>query len=149
MIPTNDGRMCVWASAPAARFAALRADLHAGLRRLLAQAAPGLTAELATGRLDGPVRGFPGVPSYLRAASGPGWALVGDAGWFKDPITAHGITDALRDAELLARAVLRRRPARLRAGPRDEPLSLPLLAVTDRIAAYGGISPSCATCSAS
>jgi 2-polyprenyl-6-methoxyphenol hydroxylase-like FAD-dependent oxidoreductase len=32
--------------------------------------------------------------------------LVGDAGYFKDPATAHGITDALRDAELLARAVI-------------------------------------------
>ena len=37
---------------------------------------------------------------------GPGWALVGDAGYFKDPITTHGITDALRDAELLADAIL-------------------------------------------
>ena len=35
-----------------------------------------------------------------------GWALVGDAGYFKDPITAHGLTDALRDAELLAGAIL-------------------------------------------
>jgi len=31
---------------------------------------------------------------------------VGDAGYFRDPLTAHGITDALRDAELLSRAVL-------------------------------------------
>jgi flavin-dependent dehydrogenase len=37
----------------------------------------------------------------------PGWALVGDAAYFKDPLTAHGITDALRDAELLARAAVR------------------------------------------
>jgi flavin-dependent dehydrogenase len=37
---------------------------------------------------------------------GPGWALVGDAGYWKDPISAHGLTDALRDAELLARATL-------------------------------------------
>ena len=43
----------------------------------------------------------------MRRAWGPGWALVGDAGYFKDPITAHGITDALRDAELLARAIVR------------------------------------------
>ena len=35
-----------------------------------------------------------------------GWALVGDAGYFKDPITAHGMTDALRDAELLSVALL-------------------------------------------
>ena len=42
---------------------------------------------------------------YIRQSHGPGWALVGDAGYFKDPISAHGLTDALRDAELLARAV--------------------------------------------
>jgi flavin-dependent dehydrogenase len=48
---------------------------------------------------------FPGLTGYLREAAGPGWALVGDAGYFKDPITAHGITDALRDAQILARVV--------------------------------------------
>ena len=36
----------------------------------------------------------------MRKAFGGGWALVGDARYFKDPVTAHGITDALRDAEL-------------------------------------------------
>jgi 2-polyprenyl-6-methoxyphenol hydroxylase-like FAD-dependent oxidoreductase len=35
-------------------------------------------------------------------AAGPGWALVGDAGYHRDPVTGHGITDAFRDAELLA-----------------------------------------------
>ena len=41
----------------------------------------------------------------FRRAHGPGWALVGDAGYFKDPLTSHGITDALRHAELLASAI--------------------------------------------
>jgi 2-polyprenyl-6-methoxyphenol hydroxylase-like FAD-dependent oxidoreductase len=45
------------------------------------------------------------VAGYLRVPWGPGWALVGDAGYWKDPISAHGLTDALRDAELVARAV--------------------------------------------
>ena len=66
----------------------------------------------------GTLRAFPGQPGWIRASAGPGWALVGDAAYFKDPITAHGITDALRDAELLARAVLeapRGRQARLDA----------------------------------
>ena len=53
-----------------------------------------------------PVHGFGGHPGFIKRSSGPGWALVGDAGYFKDPATAHGITDALRDAELLARAVM-------------------------------------------
>ncbi len=135
-IPTNDGQLCIWASVPAARFAALRGNLDASYRAVLAEAAPKLAVELTAARLVGPVRGFPGLPSYLRAATGPGWALVGDAGWFKDPITAHGITDALRDAELLARVVLdgpRALPDYERI--RDEP-SVPLLVVTDRIASY-------------
>ena len=66
---------------------------------------------------------------------GPGWALVGDAGYFKDPITAHGITDALRDAELLARAALEGTAEAFEAyqRTRDE-LSGHLIDVTDRIA---------------
>ena len=66
----------------------------------------GLAEEVAAGRLATRPLAFAGEPGYLRRPAGPGWALVGDAGYFKDPITAHGITDALRDAELLARAVL-------------------------------------------
>ena len=54
-----------------------------------------------------PIRGFPGYPGFIKRSIGPGWALVGDAGYFKDPLTAHGITDALRDAELLSRAAVR------------------------------------------
>jgi 2-polyprenyl-6-methoxyphenol hydroxylase-like FAD-dependent oxidoreductase len=46
-----------------------------------------------------------GLPNHLREPVGPGWALVGDAGYHRDPITGHGITDAFRDAELLARAL--------------------------------------------
>ena len=52
------------------------------------------------------LHGWGGHPGYLRQAHGPGWALVGDAGYFKDPITTHGMTDALRDAQLLADAVV-------------------------------------------
>ena len=69
--------------------------------------------------------------------------MVGDAAYFKDPITAHGITDALRDAELLARAVLdapRGGQAQLNAlrdyeRTRDR-LSEPLFDITERIASY-------------
>src|SRR5690606_34546608 len=86
-------------------------------------------------------RTWPGVPGYLRAAHGPGWALVGDAGYFKDPVVAHGLTDALRDAELLARAVIAgfdSDPALAGAladyeATRDR-LSIPLFETADRIA---------------
>ena len=58
------------------------------------------------GDAAGRLHGWRGVPGHVRRSYGPGWALVGDAGYFKDPITTHGITDALRDAELLSDAVL-------------------------------------------
>jgi menaquinone-9 beta-reductase len=45
-------------------------------------------------------------PAFFRESSGPGWALVGDAGHFKDPAPGQGISDALRQAERLATAVL-------------------------------------------
>jgi 2-polyprenyl-6-methoxyphenol hydroxylase-like FAD-dependent oxidoreductase len=45
------------------------------------------------------------VPNFLRKPYGPGWALVGDAGYHKDPVTAQGISDAFRSAELLAEAI--------------------------------------------
>jgi len=54
---------------------------------------------------SGGLRAFAGATGFLRRAVGPGWALVGDAGYFRDPLTAHGISDALRDAELLAVAL--------------------------------------------
>jgi len=138
VIPTNDGLACVFAATSAEN---LRRELDggagAGLRRVLTRAAPGLADRLEHHGAAGPPRAFPGLPGYLRDAAGPGWALVGDAGYFKDPITAHGITDALRDAEILARVVTSRGPgavARYQA-ERDE-LSLRLFRVTGRIAAF-------------
>jgi flavin-dependent dehydrogenase len=73
----------------------------------------------------------------MRQAYGPGWALVGDAGYFKDPLTAHGITDALRDAELLAHAATQGSDAAFvnYAAVRDD-LSGPLFEATDAIASF-------------
>jgi 2-polyprenyl-6-methoxyphenol hydroxylase-like FAD-dependent oxidoreductase len=45
------------------------------------------------------------VPNYLRKPYGPGWALVGDAGYNKDFITSQGIMDAFHDAELCVDAL--------------------------------------------
>ena len=70
-------------------------------------------------RPDEPLCVFAGRKGFLRQAFGPGWALVGDAGYFKDPLTAHGITDALRDAELLANAAAGGATAALRGLRRD------------------------------
>jgi 2-polyprenyl-6-methoxyphenol hydroxylase-like FAD-dependent oxidoreductase len=45
------------------------------------------------------------VPNFFRKPYGPGWALVGDAGYHRDPVTGLGINDAFRDAELLSGAI--------------------------------------------
>ena len=60
-------------------------------------------------------------PSFFRRSAGPGWALTGDAGHFKDPVTAQGIRDALRFGRLLGEAVapVVDNPARLLAAMRD------------------------------
>ena len=137
-IPTNDGRTCLFVALPPARFLdELPAGVDALYRRILAEAAPEMARAVARARLDAKLRLFPGTPGFLRRAWGPGWALVGDAGYFKDPLTAHGLTDALRDAELLARAIVAGTDGALAAyqATRDE-VSLGLFEVTDRIASF-------------
>ena len=89
------------------------------------------------------LRTFTGRPGFIRRAWGNGWALVGDAGYFKDPLGAHGLTDALRDAELLARGIVA--VVRDDAGERDalsgyqatrDALSTALFDVTDVLAGH-------------
>jgi flavin-dependent dehydrogenase len=101
--PTNDGLTLVVVGWPYAQAAAYKADVERNYLATL-ELAPRF-ADLVRGAtrverfLGGAVRG------YLRQPYGPGWALVGDAGYNKDPITAQGISDAFRDAELCAGAV--------------------------------------------
>jgi flavin-dependent dehydrogenase len=138
VIPTNDGLACVFAATSAEHLPReLDGGAAAAWRRILGRAAPGLAGRLDHRGAVGPPRVFPGLTGYLRDAAGPGWALVGDAGYFKDPITAHGITDALRDAEILARVVVSSGPGAVRRyqAERDE-LSLRLFRVTGRIASF-------------
>ena len=92
--------------APAVPVRGTRGHRRAAYARLLAEAAPGVLDAAVGARRPSGSACSPARPGFLRRAHGPGWALVGDAGYFKDPITSHGITDALRDAELLARAIL-------------------------------------------
>ena len=107
-IPTNGGESCVFASIPPADFANSRREgLEAVYHRTVQSVDPVLHERmLATGATPA-LRAFAGVPGFIRASAGPGWALVGDAGYFRDPLTAHGISDALRDAELLSRSLVR------------------------------------------
>jgi flavin-dependent dehydrogenase len=106
LIPTNGGQACVFAGAtPALWRGARTAGAHAAHHALLAAVSAEAAERVAAAGPPRQLRGFAGLPGYVRRSWGPGWALVGDAGCFEDPLATHGITDALRDAELLARAV--------------------------------------------
>ena len=108
-IPTNDRAHCVFAAAKPFHLRTMLREHGPAetLIRLCAESNRELGAELREATLQSTPVVFGGEPGFFREASGPGWALVGDAGYFKDPLTAHGITDALRDAEILARAAIR------------------------------------------
>jgi 2-polyprenyl-6-methoxyphenol hydroxylase-like FAD-dependent oxidoreductase len=93
-----------YVGAPVAEFPTFRRDPEGNLRRALDRAGD-LGERVRAGRLVEHLRGTPVLPNFFRKPYGPGWALVGDAGYVLDPITAQGISDALRDAELLADAV--------------------------------------------
>lgn len=138
VIPTNDGLTCVFVSVPTERFdLELRLDVDGGYVAILDALAPELANTVRAQGFAERLRGFRGIPGYIREAHGPGWALVGDAGFFRDPLTAHGITDALRDAEGLATAIIASTSFDLRRyeDERDD-LAHPLLDATDAVAAF-------------
>ena len=108
VFPTHDSQACIWVCTRSADAKAARR--RAGSRveafgQLLERSAPELAERLRQARRTSPVQGMLRQPNQLRQAFGPGWALVGDAGYYRDAITAYGISDAFRDAELLAVAL--------------------------------------------
>jgi 2-polyprenyl-6-methoxyphenol hydroxylase-like FAD-dependent oxidoreductase len=143
-IPTNEGLTCVFIGAPPGVLGPqVRASTAAEVFHRLRRAA-GLDVRLRGATPADSMRFVHSLPpSYLRAAHGPGWALVGDAGHWLDPVSTHGMTAALRDAELLAHAVVSS-PPRSRdlqmaltgyQAARDR-LSTPMIRATDEIAGY-------------
>jgi 2-polyprenyl-6-methoxyphenol hydroxylase-like FAD-dependent oxidoreductase len=102
-VPTHDDLTLVIAGWPYSEFEANKKNIEGNYLQTLA-----LSPELAE-RMRGAKREarFAGaaVPNFFRKPFGPGWALVGDAAYNKDPITAQGISDAFRDAEQCASAL--------------------------------------------
>ncbi|HEV8166459.1 MAG TPA: NAD(P)/FAD-dependent oxidoreductase, partial [Actinomycetota bacterium] len=106
--PTHDGQACIWVCNPAADARAVRrrsGSREEAFDALLERSAPQLAERLGHARRTSPVQGMLRQPNQVRQAFGPGWALVGDAGYYRDAITAYGMSDAFRDAELLAVAL--------------------------------------------
>lgn len=105
LIPTNGGETLVFAARPTAQVGRFRHDPDGEFMAILHRGGEDLAAVVEGGERVSGFRGTRGLTGHLRGCWGPGWALVGDAGYTKDPISAHGISDALRDAELCARGI--------------------------------------------
>ena len=101
--PTHDDLTMVIAGWPYAEFAENKKDIEGNFLKTIAMA-PAFADRLAHAKREARFAGA-AVPSYFRKPYGPGWALVGDAGYNKDFITAQGILDAFRDAEACATAI--------------------------------------------
>jgi flavin-dependent dehydrogenase len=101
--PTHDDLTVVIGGWPFAELEANRRDLEGNYLKML-EMAPGFAERAHAATRETRLVGT-AVPNYFRKPYGPGWALVGDAGYNRDFITGHGMHDAFRDAELCAGAL--------------------------------------------
>jgi 2-polyprenyl-6-methoxyphenol hydroxylase-like FAD-dependent oxidoreductase len=102
-IETHDGLTMIVAGWPYAEFEANKKDIEANYLQVIALA-PAFAERVRSAKREERFAGA-ALPNFFRKPYGPGWALVGDAGYNKDAITAQGISDAFRDAELCAAAL--------------------------------------------
>jgi 2-polyprenyl-6-methoxyphenol hydroxylase-like FAD-dependent oxidoreductase len=101
--PTNDDLTLVIVGWPYAEFDAKRKDVEGNYLAVVEQV-PAFAERVRAARREERFSGM-AVPNYFRRPYGAGWALVGDAGYNKDFITAQGIADAFHDAELCVAAL--------------------------------------------
>ncbi|MGH9276459.1 MAG: NAD(P)/FAD-dependent oxidoreductase [Acidimicrobiales bacterium] len=100
---TNDDLTMVVGGWPYAELEANKSDIEGHYLKIF-ERAPEFAERLRGATMETRVLGM-AVPNFFRKPFGPGWALVGDAGYNRDFITAQGISDAFRDAELCATAI--------------------------------------------
>jgi 2-polyprenyl-6-methoxyphenol hydroxylase-like FAD-dependent oxidoreductase len=103
MLPTNDDLTLLVLGWPYAEANAYKADVEANYLKTL-ELAPEVAARVRGAKREDRFHGG-SVPNFFRKPYGPGWGLIGDAGYNKDPITAQGISDAFRDAEAYSTAL--------------------------------------------
>ena len=102
MAPTHDGLTMIVGGWPHAELDRVKDDLETHFYEIL-DLVPEVAERVRDAKREAPFAGVP-TTNYFRKPFGPGWALLGDAGYLKDPITAQGISDAFRDAEQFAAA---------------------------------------------
>jgi 2-polyprenyl-6-methoxyphenol hydroxylase-like FAD-dependent oxidoreductase len=103
--PTDSGLFLVIVLPPLDRLSAFRADIECSFDDHLAKDEV-LSGVVSGCRRSGRLQAMQNFTGYFRESAGPGWVLVGDAGHFKDPTPAQGISDALRQADKLAPAII-------------------------------------------
>jgi flavin-dependent dehydrogenase len=104
VFPTNDALTCVAVQLPIAELETFRANIEQNFLQVL-ELAPELAARVRGAKREERFLGAADIPNFFRKPYGPGWALVGDAGYHKDPYTGQGISDAFMGAELLSEAL--------------------------------------------
>ncbi|HKU73052.1 MAG TPA: NAD(P)/FAD-dependent oxidoreductase [Pyrinomonadaceae bacterium] len=102
---TNDGLSMICIVFPKAEFDRIRSNVEGEYLRTIQQNAPTLFEPLRNARREERFAGTGFLPNFFRKPYGDGWALVGDAGYVKDPILAQGITNSFSHAEMLAEAL--------------------------------------------
>jgi 2-polyprenyl-6-methoxyphenol hydroxylase-like FAD-dependent oxidoreductase len=102
--PTHDDLTVLPFGWPVDEFKANRTDVEANFFATI-DLAPEFAGRVRAATRESKFIGSAELPGYFRKPFGPGWVLVGDAGYHKKPITAMGINDAFRDAELLVGAL--------------------------------------------
>jgi 2-polyprenyl-6-methoxyphenol hydroxylase-like FAD-dependent oxidoreductase len=95
--PTHDGLTMTVGGWPYAEFEANKKDVERHFMNLF-ERVPALAERIRAAKREAPIAGAV-TPNCFRKPYGAGWALIGDAGYIRDPITAQGINDAFRDAE--------------------------------------------------
>ena len=104
-VPTNDELTLVLVGCPAAQAPAFKHDVEASYLDAIDRIPTFAERLRAAERVDRFSVG--GVPNFFRKPYGRGWALVGDAGYTRDPVTAQGISDAFCGAEQCTAAIAR------------------------------------------
>lgn len=105
-IPFSNGRCSLGVVASAERFEGRPEDLDACLREFV-QEAPNLRRILKNAEWDTPARLIGGYSANVKSLHGPGFALLGNAAEFLDPVFSSGVTIAMRSSSMAA-AVLHR-----------------------------------------
>jgi 2-polyprenyl-6-methoxyphenol hydroxylase-like FAD-dependent oxidoreductase len=103
-IPTHDDLTVLPFGWPVEEFKANRGDIEGNFFAAM-DFAPEFAEHVRAAQRESKFIGSADLPGYFRKPFGPGWALLGDAGYHKNPITAMGINDAFRDAELVTDAL--------------------------------------------